>query len=177
MNKFLKLTFSFCACFSLIFSLNVVSQEVEEVVVEEIDIEEVDLGDLADIAAAAEAAAAIAEGVQEAVEEVVEDAQPEPEPVKQQTKIVTPPPVVQTLSHEHQYTPPEDDDFDDFDFVSDYDETVSTGVNNLLPDNTAKSSLSVGFVGIGGVAASWQRSSGRSPSQRRRRWGHHMSRS
>jgi len=33
MNKFLKLTFSFCACFSLIFSLNVISQEVEEVVV------------------------------------------------------------------------------------------------------------------------------------------------
>ena len=33
MNKFLKLTFSFCACFSLIFSLNVISQEIEEVVV------------------------------------------------------------------------------------------------------------------------------------------------
>ena len=33
MNKFLKLTFSFCACFSLIFSLNIVSQEIEEVVV------------------------------------------------------------------------------------------------------------------------------------------------
>ena len=33
MNKFLKLTFSFCACFSLIFSLNVISQEIEEVIV------------------------------------------------------------------------------------------------------------------------------------------------
>ena len=33
MNKFIKLTFSFCACFSLIFSLNIVSQEIEEVVV------------------------------------------------------------------------------------------------------------------------------------------------
>jgi outer membrane receptor protein involved in Fe transport len=33
MNKFIKLTFSFCACFSLIFSLNIISQEIEEVVV------------------------------------------------------------------------------------------------------------------------------------------------
>ena len=33
MNKFIKLTFSFCACFSLIFSLDIVSQEIEEVVV------------------------------------------------------------------------------------------------------------------------------------------------
>ena len=33
MNNFLKLTFSFCACFSLIFSMDVISQEVEEVVV------------------------------------------------------------------------------------------------------------------------------------------------
>tara|TARA_X000000368_G_scaffold147944_2_gene116671 strand:- start:1588 stop:4296 length:2709 start_codon:yes stop_codon:yes gene_type:complete len=33
MNNFLKLTFSFCAIFSLVFSFDVVSQEVEEVVV------------------------------------------------------------------------------------------------------------------------------------------------
>ena len=33
MNKFLKLSFSFCACLSLIFSLNVIAQEIEEVVV------------------------------------------------------------------------------------------------------------------------------------------------
>ena len=33
MDKFLKLSFSFCACLSLIFSLNIIAQEVEEVVV------------------------------------------------------------------------------------------------------------------------------------------------
>ena len=33
MNNFLKLTFSLCACFSLVFSTNIVSQEIEEVVV------------------------------------------------------------------------------------------------------------------------------------------------
>ena len=33
MNNFLKLTFSLCACFSLVFSTDLVSQEIEEVVV------------------------------------------------------------------------------------------------------------------------------------------------
>ena len=33
MNNFLKITFSFCAFFSLAFSTNIVSQEIEEVVV------------------------------------------------------------------------------------------------------------------------------------------------
>ena len=33
MNNFLKLTFSLCACFSLVFSANIDSQEIEEVVV------------------------------------------------------------------------------------------------------------------------------------------------
>ena len=42
------------------------------------------------------------------------------------------------------------DSFDDFDFVSDYDDTFETGVGTLLPENTAVSSLSVGFIGVGG---------------------------
>ena len=72
---------------------------------------------------------------------------------------VQPPPVVQpvaqqpptpSLSYQPQTVAPLVEDDDDFDFVSDYDESVETGVSNLLPENTAKSSLSVGFVGIGG---------------------------
>ena len=39
---------------------------------------------------------------------------------------------------------------DDFDFVADYDEPVESGSASLLPENTAPSSLSVGFVGVGG---------------------------
>jgi len=42
------------------------------------------------------------------------------------------------------------DNNDDFDFVADYDEPVDSGGGSLLPDNTAASSLSVGFVGVGG---------------------------
>ena len=34
MDKFLKLSFSICACLSLIFSLNIIAQEVEEVIPE-----------------------------------------------------------------------------------------------------------------------------------------------
>jgi cell division GTPase FtsZ len=41
-------------------------------------------------------------------------------------------------------------DFDDFDFVSDYDDTFESGGGTLLPENTAVSSVSVGFVGVGG---------------------------
>lgn len=42
------------------------------------------------------------------------------------------------------------DSNDDFDFVAGYDEPVESGGQSLLPDNTAPSSLSVGFVGVGG---------------------------
>jgi cell division GTPase FtsZ len=83
---------------------------------------------------------------------------PAAQPVE--TPVTTQPPPVQiesvqqapapSLNYQSQNVAPTVEDDDDFDFVSDYDESVSTGVNNLLPENTAKSSLSVGFVGIGG---------------------------
>mgnify|MGYP001322117503 CR=1 FL=1 len=39
---------------------------------------------------------------------------------------------------------------DDFDFVADYDDAVEGESGTLLPENTAPSSLSVGFIGVGG---------------------------
>jgi cell division GTPase FtsZ len=39
---------------------------------------------------------------------------------------------------------------DDFDFVADYDDAVESDSETLLPENTAPSSLSVGFIGVGG---------------------------
>jgi len=38
----------------------------------------------------------------------------------------------------------------DFDFVADYDDAVESDSETLLPENTAPSSLSVGFIGVGG---------------------------
>ena len=45
-----------------------------------------------------------------------------------------------------------DSDFasDDFDFVDAYDDSPAKGDDRLLSDNTAKSAISCGFVGIGG---------------------------
>lgn len=42
------------------------------------------------------------------------------------------------------------DDSDDFDFVMAYDDDPAESDERLLPDNTAKSALSCGFVGVGG---------------------------
>jgi len=39
---------------------------------------------------------------------------------------------------------------DDFDFVADYDDAVEGESGTLLPENSAPSSLSVGFIGVGG---------------------------
>ena len=39
---------------------------------------------------------------------------------------------------------------DDFDFVADYDDATVGGSQTLLPENSAPSSLSVGFIGVGG---------------------------
>ena len=41
-------------------------------------------------------------------------------------------------------------DSDDFDFVDAYDDAPAKGDDRLLPENTAKSAISCGFVGIGG---------------------------
>ena len=41
-------------------------------------------------------------------------------------------------------------DFDDFDFVDHYGDDVVEESDDLLPDNTAPSAISCGFVGIGG---------------------------
>ena len=93
----------------------------------------------------------------EAVRPAVAPQTVQPPPVVQQPVAPPPvaPPVVQqppapSLNYQPQNVAPPVEDDDDFDFVSDYDESVNTGVSNLLPENTAKSSLSVGFVGIGG---------------------------
>ncbi len=45
-------------------------------------------------------------------------------------------------------TPVADDD--DFDFVIAYDDDPVEGDERLLPDNTARTALSCGFVGVGG---------------------------
>ena len=84
--------------------------------------------------------------------EAVQPPPVQPPPVIQQPVVTTPvqQPSPPDLSYQPQETVEQEEDDDDFDFVSDYDESVVTGVNNLLPENTAKSSLSVGFVGIGG---------------------------
>lgn len=42
------------------------------------------------------------------------------------------------------------DESDDFDFVMAYDDDPAEGDERLLPDNTARSALSCGFVGVGG---------------------------
>ena len=39
---------------------------------------------------------------------------------------------------------------DDFDFVADYDDAVEGESGTLLPENSAPSSLSIGFIGVGG---------------------------
>lgn len=41
-------------------------------------------------------------------------------------------------------------DSDDFDFVDAYDDAPAKGDDRLLPENTAKSAISCGFVGVGG---------------------------
>ena len=42
------------------------------------------------------------------------------------------------------------DESDDFDFVMAYDDDPAEGDERLLPDNTARSAISCGFVGVGG---------------------------
>ena len=44
----------------------------------------------------------------------------------------------------------EDFDSDDFDFVEAYDDAPAAADERLLPDNSARSAVSVGFVGVGG---------------------------
>ena len=41
-------------------------------------------------------------------------------------------------------------DFDDFDFVSHFDENAEVRSDELLPDNTAESALNCAFIGLGG---------------------------
>ena len=41
-------------------------------------------------------------------------------------------------------------DSEDFDFVDAYDDAPAKGDDRLLPENTAKSAISCGFVGVGG---------------------------
>jgi cell division GTPase FtsZ len=73
---------------------------------------------------------------------------PEEEPAVVESIVEQRPPI-QVLEQAASYEAPQDESFDDFDFISDYDAEGVTA-SNLLPDNTAKSSLSVAFVGIGG---------------------------
>ena len=78
---------------------------------------------------------------------VMTQAIPASEPVRAQPitqQAPEPQPRIQTESIDMS------NDFDDFDFVSDYDETFDTGSGSLLPENTAVSSVSVGFIGVGG---------------------------
>ena len=44
----------------------------------------------------------------------------------------------------------EEFDSDDFDFVEAYDDDPDAGDERLLPDNSAKSAISCGFIGVGG---------------------------
>ena len=47
-------------------------------------------------------------------------------------------------------TTADDSGFDDFDFVEAYDDVPSSGSDELLPENTAKSAISCAFLGVGG---------------------------
>ena len=70
-------------------------------------------------------------------------AQP-PAPASVSAPVVEP---VAVAAHDDYINPPDDDDFD---FLGAYDDDMGVQDDRLLPENTARSAISCGFVGFGG---------------------------
>ncbi len=70
--------------------------------------------------------------------------------IKQHHKEISEETNMSTNKTDDQYINTPEADEDDFDFVMAYDDDPAEGDERLLPDNSARSALSCGFVGVGG---------------------------